>query len=30
VMEDMAEDLKTEGAPRESVPAETGSAPPLE
>ena len=30
VMEDMAEDLKAEGAPRESVPAETGSAAPLE
>jgi len=29
-MEDMAEDLKAEGAPRESVPAETGSAAPLE
>ena len=28
--EDMAEDLKAEGAPRESVPAETGSAAPLE
>jgi hemerythrin superfamily protein len=27
-MEDMAEDLKAEGAPRESVPAETGSAAP--
>ena len=30
VMEDMAEDLKSAGAPRESVPAETGSAAPLE
>ncbi|TMA40568.1 MAG: hemerythrin domain-containing protein, partial [Deltaproteobacteria bacterium] len=30
VMEDMAEDLKAAGAPRESVPAETGSAAPLE
>ncbi|HEY6052240.1 MAG TPA: hemerythrin domain-containing protein, partial [Thermoanaerobaculia bacterium] len=29
-MEDMAEDLKAEGAPRESVPAETGSAEPLD
>src|SRR5438132_13529775 len=29
-MEDMAEDLKAEGAPRESVPAETGAAAPLE
>jgi len=29
-MEDMAEDLKAEGAPRESVPAETGPAAPLE
>ncbi|TMA16413.1 MAG: hemerythrin domain-containing protein [Deltaproteobacteria bacterium] len=30
VMEDMAEDLKAAGSPRESVPAETGSAAPLE
>ena len=30
VMEDMAEDLKAAGAPRESVPAETGSAAPLD
>ena len=30
VMEDMAEELKASGAPRESVPAETGSAAPLE
>jgi len=30
VMEDMAEDLKAAGAPRESVPAETGSAALLE
>jgi hemerythrin superfamily protein len=30
VMEDMAEDLKASGAPRESVPAETGKAAPLE
>ena len=30
VMEDMAEDLKAGGAPREAVPAETGSAAPLE
>jgi hemerythrin superfamily protein len=30
VMEDMAEDLKAAGAPREAVPAETGSAAPLE
>jgi hemerythrin superfamily protein len=30
VMEDMAEGLKAAGAPRESVPAETGSAAPLE
>jgi hemerythrin superfamily protein len=30
VMEDMAEDLKASGAPRESVPAETGAAAPLE
>ena len=29
-MEDMAEDLKAEGAPSESVPAETGPAAPLE
>jgi hypothetical protein len=29
-MEDMAEDLKAAGAPRESVPAETGSAAPLD
>lgn len=29
-MEDMAEDLKAGGAPRESIPAETGSAAPLE
>ena len=30
VMEDMAEELKAGGAPREAVPAETGSAAPLE
>jgi hemerythrin superfamily protein len=30
VMEDMVEDLQAEGAPREQVPAETGSAAPLE
>ncbi len=30
VMEDMAEELKDAGAPRESVPAETGSAAPLD
>ena len=30
VMEDMAEELKASGSPRESVPAETGSAAPLE
>lgn len=30
VMEDMAEDLKAATAPRESVPAETGSAAPLD
>jgi hemerythrin superfamily protein len=30
VMEDMAEELKASGAPRESVPAETGSAASLE
>jgi hemerythrin superfamily protein len=30
VMEDMAEDLKAAGAPREAVPAETGSAAPLD
>lgn len=30
VMEDMAQELKAQGAPRESVPAETGSAAPLE
>ena len=30
VMEDMAEELKASGAPRESVPAETGAAAPLE
>jgi hemerythrin superfamily protein len=30
VMEDMAEDLKAQGAPRENVPAETGAAAPLE
>ena len=30
VMEDMAEELKGAGAPRESVPAETGSAAPLD
>jgi len=30
VMEDMAEELKSSGAPRVSVPAETGSAAPLE
>jgi hemerythrin superfamily protein len=30
VMEDMAEDLKAQGAPRESVPAETDSASPLD
>ncbi|MGZ6124120.1 MAG: hemerythrin domain-containing protein [Myxococcales bacterium] len=30
VMEDTAEDLKSAGAPRESVPAETGAAAPLE
>ncbi len=30
LMEDMAEDLKAEGAPREQVPAETGAAAPLE
>ena len=30
VMEDMAEELKASGAPRGSVPAETGSAAPLE
>ena len=30
VMEDMAEELKSSGVPRESVPAETGSAAPLE
>jgi hemerythrin superfamily protein len=30
VMEDTAEELKAEGAPREQVPAETGSAAPLE
>jgi hypothetical protein len=29
-MEDMAEELKASGVPRESVPAETGSAAPLE
>ncbi|HEY4883628.1 MAG TPA: hemerythrin domain-containing protein [Myxococcales bacterium] len=30
VMEDMAEELKSSGVPRESVPAKTGSAAPLE
>jgi len=30
VMQDMADDLKAAGAPRESVPAETGSAAPLD
>jgi hemerythrin superfamily protein len=30
VMEDTAEELKADGAPREQVPAETGSAAPLE
>jgi hemerythrin superfamily protein len=30
VMEDLAEELKASGAPRESVPAETGAAAPLE
>jgi hypothetical protein len=30
VMEDMAEDLKARGAPREAVPAETSAAAPLE
>ncbi|MGZ6141888.1 MAG: hemerythrin domain-containing protein [Myxococcales bacterium] len=30
VMEDMAEDLKQSGAPREAVPGETGEAAPLE
>jgi hemerythrin superfamily protein len=30
VMEDMAEELKASGAPRQSVPAETGEAAPLE
>ena len=30
VMEDMAEELKASGAPRESVPAVTGSAAPPE
>ena len=30
VMEDMAEDLKASGAPRDAVPMETGSAAPLE
>jgi hypothetical protein len=30
VMDDMAEDLKAAGAPREAVPAETGAAAPLE
>jgi len=30
VMEDMAEELKASGAPREAVPAETGEAAPLE
>jgi len=30
VMEDMADELKAGGAPREQVPAETGSAAPLE
>jgi len=30
VMEDMAEEQKASGAPRESVPAETESAAPLE
>lgn len=30
VMEDTAEDLKAAGAPREAVPAETGSAAPLD
>jgi hemerythrin superfamily protein len=30
VMEDMVEDLQAAGAPRESVPAETGSAAPLD
>ena len=30
VMEDMAEELKAGGAPRQQVPAETGSAAPLE
>jgi hemerythrin superfamily protein len=30
VMEDLAEELKASGAPRESVPTETGSAAPLE
>ena len=29
-MEDMAEDLKEGGAPREAVPGETGEAAPLE
>jgi hemerythrin superfamily protein len=30
VMQDMADDLKAAGAPREAVPAETGSAAPLD
>jgi hemerythrin superfamily protein len=30
VMEDLAEELKSSGSPRESVPAETGEAAPLE
>jgi hemerythrin superfamily protein len=30
VMEDMAEELKSSGAPRQNVPAETGEAAPLE
>jgi hemerythrin superfamily protein len=30
IMEDMAEELKSGGAPRQQVPAETGSAAPLE
>jgi hypothetical protein len=29
-MEDLAEELKASGSPRESVPAETGEAAPLE
>ena len=30
VMEDMADELKASGSPRESIPAETGEAVPLE